>query len=137
MNPTTVRLSDIARQRLDALCQFYGESQSDVIRRLIEREWQQVGKHAQMIADYAAQVRREAESHREETRTMDRVQQVNWIEELAQNIAQNLGDGTAEELVEYALSDEGRESWGIELPDWFDDHDRSLLIRTVERALNE
>ena len=61
MNPTTVRLSDIGKQRLDALCQFYNESQSDVIRRLIEVEWQRVGKHAQMIAEFAAQVRREAE----------------------------------------------------------------------------
>jgi len=61
--------------------------------------------------------------------TEDRVEQVNWLRELAGNIAANLGDGTAEELVEYALSDEGRESWGIEIPEWFDDHDRGLLVQ--------
>ena len=61
----------------------------------------------------------------------DRVQQVNAIGELAANIADNLGEGTAEELVEFALSDEGRTSWGIELPEWFDDTDRALLIREV------
>ena len=66
---------------------------------------------------------------------MDRVAQVNWIGELAGNIAANLGDGTAEELVEYALSDEGRESWGIEIPDWFDDHDRGLLAERVAESL--
>jgi len=66
---------------------------------------------------------------------MDRVQQVNWIEFLAANIAANLGEGTAEELVEYALSDEGRESWGIEIPEWFDDHDRNLLVMCVAQNL--
>lgn len=64
----------------------------------------------------------------------DRVQQVNWISELAGNIAENLGEGTAEELVEYALSDEGKESWGIEIPTWFDDHDQKLLTALVQAA---
>lgn len=54
----------------------------------------------------------------------------------ASNIASNLGEGTAEELVEYALSDEGRESWGIELPEWFSDYDRRLLIEWVEEELH-
>ena len=67
----------------------------------------------------------------------NRVAQINWIEELAQNIAQNLGEGTAEELVEYALSDEGRDSWNIEIPEWFDDTDRAGLVLTVERALTD
>ena len=66
---------------------------------------------------------------------VDRTQQVNWINELAANIAENLGEGTAAELVEYALSAEGRESWGIELPEWFDAHDRGLLIQAVKRGL--
>lgn len=66
----------------------------------------------------------------------DRVQQVSWLREFASNIASNLGEGTAEELVEYALSDEGRESWGIELPEWFSDHDRRLLIEWVEEELH-
>jgi len=66
---------------------------------------------------------------------MDRIEQVNWLRELAVNIAQNLGEGTAEELVEYALSDEGRESWGIEIPEWFDGHDRELLTEIVAEAL--
>jgi excisionase family DNA binding protein len=62
---------------------------------------------------------------------MSRVAQINWLNELADNIAQNIGEGTAEELVEYALSDEGRESWGIDVPEWFDGHDRDLLIESV------
>ena len=66
---------------------------------------------------------------------MDRVAQVNWIEFLGANIAANLGEGTAEELVEFALSAEGRESWGIEIPEWFDDYDRDLLTRCVAKNL--
>ncbi len=66
---------------------------------------------------------------------MDRVRQVNWLRTLATNIAQNLGEGSAYELVEYALSSEGRESWGIELPAWFDGHDRHLLIEYVVKEL--
>ena len=66
---------------------------------------------------------------------MDRVEQVNWIDELAGNIASWMGEGTAEELVDYALSDEGRDSWNIELPDWFDGHDRRLLVQRVAREI--
>lgn len=67
----------------------------------------------------------------------DRIAQVNWLNELAGNIANNLGEGSAEELVEYALSEEGRECWGIELPEWFDDHDRRLLTGRVADHLRE
>ena len=63
--------------------------------------------------------------------TEDRVAQVDWLREFAANVAQNMGEGTAEELVEYALSDEAGESWDIELPEWFDDHDRDLLVQMV------
>ena len=67
--------------------------------------------------------------------TDDRVAQIGWLCELAINIAENLGEGTAEELVEYALSDEGRTNWGIELPQWFDEHDRQALIEMVANSL--
>ena len=74
--------------------------------------------------------------------TEDRVEQVNFLNELAANIAMigeppapNLGDGTAEEMVEYALSDEGRDAWGLVIPDWFDDHDRRLLVERVAESL--
>jgi len=78
--------------------------------------------------------------YREETEmeTEDRVQQVGWLRQLAENIAANLSgspDDTADELVEYALSEEGRESWGIDLPYWFNDYDRGLLTEWVEEAL--
>jgi len=65
---------------------------------------------------------------------MDRVSQVNWLRELAVNIAENLGEGTAEELVEYAHSEESK-VWGIEWPDWYDQHDRELLTELVAEAL--
>ena len=66
--------------------------------------------------------------------TDDRVEQVNWLRELAVNISENLGEGTAEELVEYAMSEEGA-VWGIEWPEWYDAQDCKLLIELVEEAL--
>ena len=67
--------------------------------------------------------------------TEDRVEQVGWLRELAGNIAANLGEGTAEELVEYAMSREGRESWGITIPRWYSLHDQGLLIQWVGESL--
>jgi len=64
---------------------------------------------------------------------MDRTDEINELRNLAANIAANLGEGTAEELVEYALSDEGRNSWGIDGE--LDDHDRALLVRFVGESL--
>ena len=69
--------------------------------------------------------------------TNDRVAQVNWLNYLAANIADNLGEGTAEELAEYALSDEGRKAWGIKLPSWFDDFDRQFLIAAIAYYLEQ
>ena len=69
--------------------------------------------------------------------THDRLQQTSWLRELAGNIAQNLADGdvTAEEVVDYALSEEGEMDWGISIPQWFDQNDRRLLTRMVERRI--
>lgn len=64
----------------------------------------------------------------------DRVAQLNWLYTLAQNIAENLGEGTPEELVEFALSPEGRESWQIKTPTWFNVYDRATLVSYVETA---
>ena len=71
----------------------------------------------------------------ERSAKMGRVAELNWMQELAENIRQNLGEGSPEELVEYALSDEGRESWGIEIPEWFDGHDREVLTDMVAGQL--
>lgn len=63
--------------------------------------------------------------------TTDRGIQMNWLCELSANLISNLGEGTAEEIVEYALSNEGRDCWGITIPAWFDGHDRNLLVKMV------
>ena len=113
-----IRLTDTTARQLDALTTS-GYSITSAVTVAIDRLY------------------RDEITNREE-RTMDtddRVEQVNWILQFADSIAQNMGEGTAEELVEYALSDEGREPWGIELPTWFDDHDRRLLTREVARIL--
>ncbi len=68
----------------------------------------------------------------EKEKPMDRTAQVNELRQLAENVA-TLGHGTAEELVEYALSNAGRESWGIDIE--LDAHDRNLLTRFVAEAL--
>lgn len=67
--------------------------------------------------------------------TKDRVAQINWLRELAGNIAANLGEGTAEELVQHALCREGRESWGITIPEWYTLRDQELLIEWVAESL--
>ena len=66
--------------------------------------------------------------------TDDRVAQVSWLRELATNIAENLGEGSAEELVEFAFESDTMETWGIEIPEWFDDADRALLVGLVEEG---
>ena len=66
--------------------------------------------------------------------TQNRFMQVSWLRELARDIAWNADSGlAADALVEYALSDEHAER--IELPSWFDEHDRRLLTRMVERRI--
>ena len=67
--------------------------------------------------------------------TTDRFKQMSWLRELAGNIAANLGEGTAEELVEYALSHDGLWTWNIEAPSWFDEHDQRLLTNMVRRRI--
>lgn len=67
--------------------------------------------------------------------TDDRVAQISWLRELAANIAENLGEGTAEELVEFAFESDTMETWGIEIPEWFDDTDRALLVEMVAESL--
>ena len=108
--------------------------------RFAERTDEQLAKLADLFGDRTKAItvaidRLYQTEITERGETMDRTGQVDWIRNLADNIAANLGEGTAGELVGYALSDEGRESWGIELPDWFDSHDRNLLIRFVAELL--
>jgi hypothetical protein len=96
-----------------------------------------LGEDFSAVIDYALAATIGSINIKQEAQEMDAqdiVQQASWLREFAINIASNLGEGTAEELVEYALSDEGRESWGIELPEWFSDHDRRLLIEWVEEV---
>jgi len=56
----------------------------------------------------------------------DRTRQVDSLRALAGDIRDGMvGEGTPEEQVEYYLSQE-------EMPSWFDDHDRKLLIDMVK-----
>jgi hypothetical protein len=111
---TTMRLSTATRTKLDELTRRHGTA-TEVVAVAIDR------------------------MYREENtmETTDRVQQVNWLRELAANIAgiSPAGECTAEEVVEFALSEEGRESWAIEIPSWFDDHDRRKLVEWVAESL--
>ena len=115
--------------RLAELRQF-PDGVTSVLRDGLERVWKQYGWMAEENA------RNEAELAAQRTgEGMDPVARVNQIRELAANIASNLGEGSADELVEYALSDEGRESWGIDIE--LDAHDRRLLVRCVEDNLSD
>ncbi len=68
---------------------------------------------------------------------MDRVAQINWIRQLAANLTDSAPTEVtvAEDLVAYALSDTGRLEQSIELPEWFDSHDRGLLVEYVQENL--
>ena len=99
---------------------------TSVLREGLAMAWAKYGRLAEVMDNAKARAREET--------TMDRTAEVNAIRELAFNIASNLGEGSADELVEYALSDEGRESWGIDIE--LDDHDRALLVRCVEDNLS-
>lgn len=56
----------------------------------------------------------------------DRVRQVNAVKEIAGDIRSGAaGEGAPEELVEHYLNH-------TDLPNWFDDHDRDLLLQFVK-----
>ena len=70
--------------------------------------------------------------------TDDRTRQVNWLREFAGNLVQNTTWGeenTASEIASMLDDQEFRESWGIHLPVWYDDHDRNLLTEMIEELL--
>ena len=62
-----------------------------------------------------------------------------WLHELAGDIVYRYRMGsapfTAEMLVEYALDKETLGADGVDLPSWFDDDDRAVLIRLVDSIL--
>ena len=67
----------------------------------------------------------------------DRTQRVQWIADLASNIADwMMGGDTAKEAVEYARSEDGTRGWDITWPRWFDDHDERVLVEFVQRNLS-
>lgn len=67
----------------------------------------------------------------------DRTEQVNWLRELGSNIANwHRGSGSsAAEAVEYALSADGTENMAIDWPEWFDDHDKALLVEWTAKSM--
>lgn len=66
----------------------------------------------------------------------DRVKQVNWLTELAGDIAAYSGAKTpeqAEEIVGMYLNP--HDAWCLDVPGWFGDHDQRLLIHLVADRL--
>ena len=59
----------------------------------------------------------------------DRVKQVDYLRDLASNLVFGSDDPStsAEDRVTYYC-----EEFAAELPSWFDDHDRALLVRFME-----
>ncbi len=62
--------------------------------------------------------------------SQDRVQQVGWLRQEAQDILA-YGDGTADELVDFWKSQP------CEIPEWFVQKDEKLLRQFVSEALGE
>ena len=56
----------------------------------------------------------------------DRVKQVNYIEQLANEI-EYYGEGTGEELVSFWESQPETEQ-----PEWYDNYDRGLLVKMID-----
>ena len=63
---------------------------------------------------------------------MDRLEQVNWLEEIAGDLSCCNWAGTPRELV--ATWEEGGNEQSA-LPEWYDQHDRELLVRTLGRYM--
>ena len=61
--------------------------------------------------------------------TMDRVEQVNWLRDLTANIVFGSANPStsAQERVDYYCET-------FELPEWFDGHDKRLLVEWVKES---
>lgn len=106
-----VRINEMTRRQIDGLAERERMTAGEVVTIAVDRMY------------------REEKGAME---TTDRVQQVNWLRELASNIADwSTGAENAEELVEYATSDEGTQTWDITWPSWFGRHDQELLTAMV------
>ena len=66
--------------------------------------------------------------------TNDRAKQIDWLRQLASSLAE-MGGGTAEEIVHYAMGKPGRADLNLTLPLWFDSHDMMLLTEYVQEVL--
>ena len=65
---------------------------------------------------------------------MDRQSQVEWLEEIAGDLSSCNWAGTPRELVAF-WEEGGNEQSAI--PEWYDDHDRQLLVRTLGEYLSK
>lgn len=66
----------------------------------------------------------------------DRVRQINIVMQLANDIAAYSGaddPSQAEDAVNFWLERENKDQ--VDLPQWFDDHERKLLVRWVAERL--
>ena len=62
---------------------------------------------------------------------MNRTDQVNWLFNLANDLTSNNWVGTAAEIVWYWMENVINNP-DTELPEWFSQHDRCVLVRMVE-----
>jgi len=71
-----------------------------------------------------------------ESALCDRPRQIGWIRELAASLAEmNADEASAEQIVHYAMGEEGRADLDITLPLWFDSHDMMLLTEYTQEAM--
>ena len=64
-----------------------------------------------------------------------RTAQVGWLRTLAGDLTSNNQDGTPEEIVAFWEQEERRLEGDEAFPEWYDEHDRALLVRFVEESL--
>ena len=63
---------------------------------------------------------------------MDRNEQVNWLQQLADDLASNNWTGTAEDKLTFWENRVGSIYSGHGIPDWYDAHDHDLVVRFME-----
>ena len=120
----SLQLEKITDQYVADLVQWgFGKNLTEIVRHALRIIWEQ----------QRAIRMEENETTRKIYTGDDRVEQVNWLEREADTITY-YGEGTAQELVDYWW--EQHQAGEFDVPQWFDEADRRLLVIAVDTMLN-
>ena len=114
---TTIRFPEITDRQLEDLAALYGDRTKAVVVA-IDRLHQ-------------AEMRGEQEMDDHRLTTEDRVAQVSYLRDLVADFVFSSDDpsSSAQDRVDYYCQE-----FANDLPEWFDDHDKALLVRWLAEA---